>query len=45
MQYHGAATGRWAGRRIQPQNFPRPSLGQEEIERVVGMFGAGRQSR
>ncbi len=45
MQFHGAATGRWAGRRIQPQNFPRPSLGQDEIERVVGMFGAGRQSR
>jgi len=24
MQYHGAATGRWAGRRIQIQNYPRP---------------------
>ena len=23
LQYHGAATGRWAGRLIQPQNFPR----------------------
>lgn len=22
--YHGATTGRWAGRLIQPQNFPRP---------------------
>lgn len=24
MQYHGAATGRWAGRLIQIQNYPRP---------------------
>lgn len=23
LQYHAAATGRWAGRGIQPQNFPR----------------------
>jgi DNA polymerase len=23
LMYHGAATGRWAGRGIQPQNFPR----------------------
>lgn len=26
FQYHGAATGRWAGRRIQPQNFPRNKI-------------------
>lgn len=25
LQYHGANTGRWAGRLIQPQNFPRPT--------------------
>lgn len=25
-QYHGAHTGRWAGRLFQPQNFPRASL-------------------
>ena len=24
LQYHGAATGRWSGQLIQPQNFPRP---------------------
>jgi DNA polymerase len=24
LQYHGASTGRWAGRGVQPQNFPRP---------------------
>ncbi len=23
LQYHGAGTGRWAGRGVQPQNFPR----------------------
>lgn len=25
FQYHGATTGRWAGRLVQPQNLPRPS--------------------
>jgi DNA polymerase len=25
FQFHGAATGRWAGRRIQTQNMPRPA--------------------
>lgn len=26
LQYHGATTGRWAGRLVQPQNLPRPSF-------------------
>jgi len=26
LQYHGAGTGRWAGRLVQPQNFPRGEL-------------------
>lgn len=26
LQYHGAGTGRWAGRLLQPQNFPRGSI-------------------
>ena len=26
LQYHGASTGRWAGRGIQVQNFPRPRV-------------------
>lgn len=26
LAYHGASTGRWAGRRVQPQNFPRGNL-------------------
>lgn len=29
LQYHGAGPGRWAGRIIQPQNFPRGSLKNE----------------
>lgn len=34
-QYHGAATGRWAGRGIQVQNFPRPNISQAEIEACI----------
>lgn len=36
-QYHGAATGRWAGRGIQSQNFPRPrpGMGEDEINDVI----------
>ena len=30
MLYHGAHTGRWAGRRVQPQNFPRPTVDDPE---------------
>lgn len=30
MQYHGAHTGRWAGRLFQPQNFPRGKIGWED---------------
>lgn len=26
LQYHGAGTGRWSGRLVQPQNFPRDKL-------------------
>ena len=26
LQYHGAATGRWSGQLIQPQNLPRPTI-------------------
>lgn len=26
LQYHGAGTGRWAGRGVQPQNFPRGAM-------------------
>lgn len=29
--YHGASTGRWAGRLVQPQNFPRPEYQNMEV--------------
>lgn len=33
LQFSGAArTGRWAGRTFQPQNLPRPSLKQSDID-------------
>lgn len=32
FQYHGASTGRFAGRRVQLQNLPRPKLDQDKIE-------------
>lgn len=32
LQYHGAATGRWAGRGIQIQNFPRGEHDEQDIE-------------
>ena len=32
FQYHGATTGRWAGRRVQLQNLKRPSMSLAEIE-------------
>lgn len=38
FQYHGASTGRWAGRGIQPQNLPKPKLEQAEIEKVFEIF-------
>lgn len=36
-QYHGASTGRWAGRGIQLQNYPRPrkEMAQDMIEDVI----------
>jgi DNA polymerase len=39
FMYHGAGTGRWAGRIIQPQNFPRGSFG--DVEACVDLFQAG----
>lgn len=30
LLYHGAATGRWAGRLVQPQNFPRGNVDKPE---------------
>jgi DNA polymerase len=42
VQYCGAArTGRWAGRLVQPQNFPRPKLKQKEIDAGIDALKAG----
>lgn len=40
-QFHGASTGRWAGRGIQPQNFfrGRPGIHYEDIEAMFSMLG------
>ena len=39
LQYHGATTGRWAGRRIQVHNFPRPIFSTEETENILQIVG------
>jgi DNA polymerase bacteriophage-type len=41
-QFHGAATGRWAGRDVQPDNFPRPVEGTdyEDVIRLI-LSGSG----
>ena len=38
FQYHGAGTGRWAGRDVQPHNFPRPTLTPEEVDAAIGLI-------
>ena len=40
FQYYGAySTGRWAGRRIQLQNLPRPKIKQREIDTLLTRLG------
>ena len=42
LQFDGAArTGRWAGRLFQPQNLPRPTLKQDEIDQGIEAMKAG----
>lgn len=36
LQYHGAGTGRWAGRLLQPQNFPRSVGFAHNVDDLVG---------
>lgn len=40
LVYHGAATGRWSGKLVQPQNFPRPSKKNDEIEAIIAKLKA-----
>jgi DNA polymerase len=44
LQYHGAGTGRWAGRGIQVQNFPRPSISDEQIDDVFFFMNQAKHS-
>lgn len=39
LQFHAAGTGRWAGRRFQPQNLRRPQL--EDVDAAISMVGHG----
>lgn len=40
FQYYGApSTGRWAGRRIQLHNLPRPTLKQRDINNIFEILG------
>jgi DNA polymerase bacteriophage-type len=37
LQYHGATPGRWVGRLLQPQNFPRPTIKADPEELVAAV--------
>lgn len=39
LLYHGAGTGRWSGKLVQPQNMPRPEI--KGIERFIPMVQSG----
>lgn len=42
LQFNGASrTGRWAGRLFQPQNLPRPTLKQKQIDLGIDALKAG----
>lgn len=42
LQFNGASrTGRWAGRKFQPQNLPRPSMSNEDIDMGIEALKAG----
>ena len=42
LQFNGASrTGRWSGRTFQPQNLPRPSMTQKDIEYSIDAFKGG----
>ncbi len=41
FQYHGAATGRWAARKVQPHNLPRDVPPAETVDRILELVRAG----
>jgi DNA polymerase len=39
LQFHAASTGRWAGRRFQPQNLKRPDMEKaEEVDEAIALL-------
>lgn len=38
FQFHGAATGRWAGRKVQLQNLPRPTMKWARVFEMVDVL-------
>lgn len=40
-QYHGAGTGRWAGRTVQPHNLPRDMPSAEAVEIILDLVRRG----
>lgn len=40
IQYHGAGTGRWAGRKIQPHNMPRGRIDADEVDWILEQIGS-----
>lgn len=40
-QYHGAGTGRWAGRGVQVHNLPRDMPKADAVERILSLVRAG----
>lgn len=45
FQYHGAATGRWAGRKVQPHNLPRDVPPTDTVERILEHVRNGEHDR
>lgn len=41
LLYHGASTGRWSGRGVQPHNFPRGNLKPAEVELAIDLLKTG----
>jgi DNA polymerase len=39
LVYHKAHTGRWAGRKVQPHNLPRPHKDLEDVEALLAGVG------
>ncbi len=37
MMYHGASTGRWTAKGVQPHNLPRDSYGEAEVNEILKM--------